>query len=161
MRNGKKNKKMRTFSLILLLLTVAWLLPAAAGNDDDCYVKTSDHVYFGKDVKIGLLHTEIVFSDGSSLKINKHDVIAIKHHKQLFMLMPVFCERNDTVCMAMMELISAKTGYRVFMYCCPKNDDKLTDASQKVFFVYKDGKFYRRFCEDQTEALKAVGVKVI
>jgi len=151
---------MKSIGLFVILLLAGWNL-AAAGNDDDCYVKTSDHVYFGKDVKIGLVHTEIIFQDGTSLKIDKHEVIGIRHHKQLFMLMPVCCEKNDTICMAMMELISANNGFRVFMYCCPKNDDKLTDASQKVFFVYKDGKLYRRFCEDQTEALKALGIKVI
>ena len=152
---------MKTFCLFLLLVLAAWICPAAPGYDDDCYVKTSDNVYFGKDVKFGLAHTEIIFSDGTSLKIDRHDVIAYRHHKQVFMLMPVYCVGNDTLCMEMMEQISAKPGYRIFMYCCPKNDDRLTEASRKVFFVYKDGKFYGRFCEEQTEALRALGIRVI
>jgi len=53
----------------------------------------------------------------------------------------------------MMEYITTKPGFNVFRYCCPKNTN--------AFFFYKNGKFYRRIEEYQTEALAALGIKIL
>jgi hypothetical protein len=77
------------------------------------------------------------------------------------MKMPVICDNNDTVCIAMIQYIRSTSGYSVVRYCCSMENDLLSFAKKKYFFVYKDGKYYRRIDEDQTEALKAFGIKVI
>lgn len=62
--------------------------------------------------------------------------------------------------MTMMEYLAAKSGCIVFRYCCSlKEDDRLFDVKTNHFFVYKEGKYYRRIDEDQTEALAAFSIK--
>jgi hypothetical protein len=144
------------------LILICFGIKAIASEPDYCYVKTADKTYFGLDLKIGLVHTRIVQPDGTFAKVNNRDVIAYKHHDQLFMLMPVICDKSDTLCMAMMEFVGTKKDCAIFRYCCKsKDDDRLSDAMTNHFFVYKNGKFIRRIDEDQTEALKTYGIKLI
>ena len=135
-----------------------------AVNEDDCYVKTGNKVYFGKDLKFGLVHTKVILNDGSFAEFDNHDITAYKHHDKIYMLMPVICDNNDTICLAMMEYITTKAGCTVFHYCC-SNQVNLSlvpgDGYKSFFFIYKDGKFYKRINEDQTQALKTFGIKLI
>jgi hypothetical protein len=146
---------------VFLVLLVCFGIRAIAGSPDDCYVKTSDNTFAGKDIKIGLTHTKIIFEDGTYKSIKNRKIIAYRHHDKLFMMMPVVCNNTDTLCMAMMEYVTSKSGCLVFKYCCSRDDDRLTDVKRNYFFVYKDGKYYKRIDEDQTEALLAFGIKVI
>ncbi len=137
-------------------------IKAIAGNPDNCYIKTSENTYVGKDIKMGLTHTKIFFADGTFKEFKNRDIIAYRYHDKLYMMMPVVCNNTDTLCMAMMEYVTAKSGCTVFRYCCSTEEDRLTPSVKKShFFVYKQGKFYRRIDEDQTEALLAFGIKVI
>jgi len=99
--------------------------------------------------------------DGLIREIKTRDIIAYKHHDKLYMKMPVVCNNSDTLCMAMMEYVATKSGCTVFKYCCSGAEDRLTSAKKSYFFAFKDGKFYRRIDEDQTEILLAYGIKVI
>lgn len=147
---------------ITALILICFGIKAIAANPDECYVKTADKTYFGQDLKIGLVHTRIVQPEGTFAEVDNHDVIAYKHHNQLFMLMPVICDKSDTLCMAMMEYLDTNKGYAIFRYCCKsKDDDRLSDAMTNHFFVFKNGKFIRRIDEHQTEALAAFGIKLI
>jgi len=150
----------KSISIIAMML-ICFSIKAIAGNDDNCYVKTGDNTYFGKDLIIGLNHTRLMLPDGAFREFNNRDIVAYRHHDKLCMKMPVVCDNTDTICMAMMEYITSKAGCHVFKYCCAMEEDRLTLAKKSYFFVFKDGKFYQRFDEDQTEALLAFGIKVI
>lgn len=145
--------------IILILLCIGMKVVAATEND--CYVQVGDKIYFGKDIKMGLVHTEIVMPDGTVAEVRNSDIKAYRHHNRVYRLMPVICERNDTICLAMMEYITSRTGYSVFRYCCPISGDQASNKKD-FFFVYKQGKFYRRINPENAEAeLPAFGIKVI
>lgn len=152
---------MKKLIVFVAMILISFGIKAIAGNDNDCYLKTGDTFYVGTDLKMGPIHTKIIFADGSFVKVNNRDITAYRHHNKAFMKMPVICDNTDTVCMAMMQYIKYTSGYSVFRYCCSMEEDRLSFAKKNYFFVYKDGKFYRRIDEDQTEALKAFGIKVI
>jgi len=154
---------MKKSILIMALILMCFGVTAIAGNDEDCYVKTADKTYVGKDLKMGLTKTKIFHTDGTFTEFKTDDIVAYRHHDKLYMMMPVICNNTDTLCMAMMEYVTSKPGYTVFLYCCGVNqvDDRLTNAKKNYFFVFKEGKYYRRIDEEQTEALTAFGIKVI
>jgi hypothetical protein len=155
---------MKKSILIFALMIVCFGVKAIAGNEGDCYIKTADKTYVGNDLKFGLSHTKIYFADGNFVKVKNSDIMAYRNHDKLYMLLPVVCNNTDTLCLAMMQYITSKSGgYVVFSYCCATGEfeDRLTNAKKNHFFVFKDGKYYRRIEEDQTEALAAFGIKVI
>lgn len=143
------------------MMLICFSIRAIAGNDDNCYVKTAENTYFGKDLVIGLNHTRLMLPDGAFREFKNRDIIAYRHHDKLYMKMPLVCNDADTLCMVMMEYVTSKSGCYVFKYCCSKEEDRLTTAMKNYFFVFKDGKFYQRIDEEQTEALLAFGIKVI
>jgi hypothetical protein len=150
----------KSISIIALML-ICFSIKVIAGSDDTCFIKSGDKTYFGKDLRIGLHHIKLILSDGAIKEFNNRDIIAYRHHDKFYMKLPVICDNKDTLCMEMMEYITSKSGCVIFMYCCPKDEDRLSMAKKSYFFVYKDGKFYCRIDEDQTEALSAYGIKVI
>jgi len=155
---------MKKSILIFAFMFMCFSLKAIAGNEGDCYLKTADKIYVGNDLKFGWSHTKIYSADGNFVKVKNCDIIAYRNHDKLYMLMPVVCNNTDTLCLAMMEYIASKPGgYKVFLYCCATGEfeDRLTTAKKNHFFVFKDGKYYRRIEEDQTEALAAFGITVI
>jgi len=158
-----KLKAMKKSIAIVVFMLISFGIKVMAGNDNDCYVKAGDKAYFGTDVKTGIIHTRIILPDGTFAEFDNRDITAYKHHDKLYMLMPVICNNSDTLCMELMEYITTtKSGYTVFRFCCsPKEEDRLTDAKRNHFFIFKEGKFYRRIDEEQTEALAAFGIKVI
>ena len=154
---------MKKLILIAVLMLISFGIKAQTGNENDCYIKAGDKVYIGTDLKMGLIHSKIKLPDGTVKEIYNRDITALRNHDKLYMMMPVICDKSDTLCMALMEyLTTSKSGYNVFLYCCPpKEEDRLTNAKKNYFFVYKEGKFYRRIDEEQTEALAALGIKVL
>jgi len=152
---------MKRSILIIAFMFVCFGIKSIAANPDDCYLKSGDKVYVGKDIKEGLIHTRIILQDGTTVEVDNHDISAYRHHNKVYMLMPVICNYRDTLCFAMMEYISSKNGFSIFRYCCRTDQDELTNAQVSHFFIYKNGKFYRRIDEDQTEALAAFGIKMI
>jgi len=155
---------MKKSIVIIAVMLISFGIKAMAGNDDDCYLKTADKLYFGKDIKVGLTHTKIIYPDGTLTEVLNRDITAYRHHNKVYMMMPVICDKNDTLCLAMMEHISSKKGFSVYCYRCCDKDFYFYDPGnvyKNIFFVYKDGKFYKRIEEDQTEALKSFGIKVI
>ena len=146
-------------------MLISFGIKAMAGNEDDCYIKAGDKFYIGKDIKMGLTHTKIFYSDGTYTEVDNRDITAYRHHGKVYMKMPVICDKNDTLCLAMMEYITAKKGYCIFRYCCSDKDFYFYDPGnvyKNIFFVYKDGKFYKRIEEDQAQTeLAAFGIKVI
>ena len=138
-------------------------IKAMAGNEGDCYLQAGDKTYVGTDIKTGLAHTKIVLSDGSFVEVDNHDITAYRHHGKVYMKMPVICDTKDTLCLALMEYITSNKGFSVFRYCCTLTDDTSPyyQCKEDHFFVFKNGNFYRRIDEGNTEALRAYGIKVI
>ena len=138
--------------ILCFSIVIFWGIRASGIAHDDCYLRAGDKIYFGEDIKIGPVHTRIIFTDGTSVKVDNHDVATYRHHNQMFMRLPVICEKNDTLCYAMMKYITTRDGISIFQFCCKHDDD--------VFFEYKDGKFYRRLnaSEAKTE-LAQMGIK--
>jgi hypothetical protein len=156
-----KPKTMKRHCTVFILVLLCIGMKVIAETENDCYVKVGDKIYFGKDIKMGLLHTEIVLPDGTVTEVRNRDITAYKHHNRIYRLMPVICEKNDTICLAMMEYITSRTGYSVFRYCCPISGDQASNKKD-FYFVYKQGKFYRRISPEDAEAqLPAFGIKVI
>jgi len=126
-------------------------------SEDICYVKTADKVFFGQNMKIGLVKTKISTAEGSVTEVKNNKIIAYMHENKLYELLPVVCERNDTVCYAMMEYITSRSGLRLYRYCCYDGGD-----SKYGYFVFKNNKLYLRV--DQNNALAILpffGVEVI
>jgi len=152
---------MKKSIVLIALLLACFGMQAQPQKADFCYIKAGDKVYFGKDIVTGLIHTRVVLPDGLFAEFDNREITAYKHHDKLYMLMPVICDKSDTLCLAMMEYITSKSGYMVFRYCCSTEEDRLTEAKRNYFFVYKEGKFNCRISEDQTDALLSFGIKVI
>jgi hypothetical protein len=146
--------------IILILLCIG--MTTVAATENDCYVKVGDNIYFGKDIKTGWVHTEIVMPDGTVTEVHNRDITALRHHNKLYMMLPVICDRNDTICMAMMEYLTTRKGVVIFRYCCRNNEDLVMTSTKDFYFLYKQGKFYRRINPEDAEAeLPAFGIKVI
>ena len=155
---------MKKLILIAVLMLISFGIKAQTGNEYDCYIKAGDKVYIGTDLKMGLIHSKIKLPDGTVKEIYNRDITALRNHDKLYMMMPVICDKSDTLCMALMEYIKSSSDYDVFLYCCYDMVDhayRLDNVYKNVFFVYKDGKYYRRLNEDQTEDLSDYGIKVL
>jgi hypothetical protein len=160
--NRKKIKIMKRSIVFIILILLCIGMKVIAATENDCYIQVGDKIYFGKDIKMGLVHTEVVLPDGTVAEVHNRDITAYRHHNKIYMMLPVICDRNDTLCMAMMEYITTRTGYSVFRYCCPYTDASYITCKKDVYFVYKQGKFYRRINPENAEAeLPAFGIKVI
>jgi len=142
-------------SIALFALVLVFFGIRAYAGEPACYVKAGDKVYFGQDIKLGVIHTRIISPDGTVIKVHNRDIKAYMHDNRLFQVMPVICGKNDTVCQAMMEFLAVKSGLSLYRYDCPNHCDV-------YFFVFKDGKFYQRIDQEQAQAeLARFGVKVI
>jgi hypothetical protein len=128
---------MKKSILFIALLLICFGLKSIAANPDVCYVKTSDKVYFGQDVKIGMIHTKIISDDGTVRKIKNNDVLAYMHENKLYELLPVICEKGDTICKALMEQLSSRGDFKLYKYKCQESG-----YEQCAYFVFKDGNLY-------------------
>jgi hypothetical protein len=128
-----------------------------AGGETTSYVKTGNNVYFGQDVKMGLFNSKIIASDGTVTKIPKRDVVAYMHDSRLFEYLPVVCETNDTVCFAMMEYLTSRSGLNLYRYCC------YADKNPKYeYYLFKEGKFHLRIDQKNAKTtLPFFGLKVV
>jgi hypothetical protein len=148
---------MKNSILFLALILICFGVKAVAGEKTISYVKTSNEVYFGQDLKMGLFNTRIITEDGTVTKIPNRDVTAYMHNSKLFEYLPVVCEENDTTCYAMMEYMTTKSGLNLYRHSSYESKD-----TRYVFYVYKDGKFHLRI--DQKNAptvLPFFGIKVV
>lgn len=141
-----KINPMRNSLFILVLLLLGIGAKAAVGRESVTYLKTANEIYFGQDLKIGLLNSKIISSDGSVIKVPNRDVMSYMHNSRLFELLPVICEPGDTLCFAMMEYITTRSGLRLYRYNCYENS-----GIKCHYFIFKDGKYYLHI--DQRNAL--------
>jgi hypothetical protein len=125
-----------SFAIIAAIL-LSFGMQVMAGGKTISYVKTGDKVYLGEDLKMGVFNSKIISSDGTVTKIPHRDVVSYMHDSRLFEYLPVVCESDDTLCFAMMEYLTTRSGLRLYRYSC--YDEKETKYQ---YFVFKDGKFY-------------------
>jgi hypothetical protein len=141
---------------IVIFIMMAIGIKVIAG-EKVCYVTSNGNTYFGKELRQGLFKTKIVSADGKVIKVKNKDIDAISDGKHLFEKLPMICENNDTVCMAMMEYLTSRDGLKLYRYTCYSEDnDPLTNTYQQVhqqfgYFVFKDGKFYLQIDEKNAE----------
>jgi hypothetical protein len=125
--------------MITALVLMCFGIKAIAANPDVCYVKTSDKVYFGQDVKVRPLHTKVISADGTIETIHTNDVKAYMHDSKLYELKPLVCEKGDTICYAFMEFIDSRSGLNLYRYkCC------IDCNVQYAYFVFTGDKLYLR-----------------
>jgi hypothetical protein len=143
---------MKRSIVLIVVMIVSCILQATAGNpptikkekaDDVCFVKTLDKVYFGQDVKMGLLYTKIISIDGTISKIRTSEIKSYMHDNRMFELLPVLCEKYDTTCYAMLEYVTSRSGLKLYKYCCATNRN-----SRFGYFVFKNNRFYLRVDQD-------------
>jgi len=130
-------------------MLICFGIKAIAGSDDACYVKTGDKVYFGQDLKMGLTHVKIISPDGTVVKVNNHDITAYKHHNKLYELLPVICEKGDTICKAFLEYMTSRSGLNLYRYTCCEG----CNVVKYAYFVFKDGKYYLRIDKYNADAI--------
>ena len=149
---------MKKILMFIALILICFGIKAQSEKADICYVKTGDHVYFGQDLKIGIIQTRIILADGTVEKVKNRDVKAFMHDGKLYELMPVICAKHDTVCLALMEFIASKSGMKLYRYYCTRDENN----PRYIYFVFKDGKFYSRVedAESAKEVLPKFGIKV-
>jgi hypothetical protein len=147
-------KKSFVFTALLMLGIGA---KAIAGGDNISYVKTSDRVYFGQDIRVGLFNSKIISSDGTVTKVPRNKITAYMDGTRLFEYLPVMDDNNQVICNAMMEYITSRSGLRLYRY---DSFDGLKD--QSYYFLFKDGTYYLRV--NQANALTVLpffGIKDI
>jgi len=146
---------MKKSIFIIALILMGFGIKAVAGNPDVCYVKTADKVYFGQDLKMGLLTTKIVSADGTITKVKTNEVKSYMHDNRLFELMPLICEEGDTMCYDFMEYLTSRSGLKLYRYRCCMNCDV-----RYGYFVFKDDKLHLRVNLMNAEAvLPFFGIK--
>jgi hypothetical protein len=149
---------MKKSILSIAILLICFGIRVFAGTNDACYVKAGDKVYFGKDIKIGIKHTKIIADDGTVQKVDNRDIKAYMRDGKLFEMLPVVCDKNDTICHALMEYITSRSGLKLYRYCCYSGCE-----SKYCYFVFKDGKFFLRVNDPYIAqaVLPFFGIKVI
>lgn len=148
---------MKKFTLITALILLFAATQVLAGGESVSYVKTNGKVYFGQDLKRGLFNTKIISTDGTVLRIPNTKVVAYMHDSKLFEYLPVVCEDNDTICFAMMEYITSRSGLKLYRYSCYDNKD-----TTYGYFVFKDNKFYLSITkENAASTLPFFGIAAI
>lgn len=140
----------------------------ALATEKVCYVTAEGKTYFGQELKHGLFKTKIVSADGNVYKVRNHDIDVISDGRHLYEKLPVICENNDTLCMALMEYITSRDGLRLYRYTGYTEDvNPVTNTFRKAherfgYFVFKDGKFYLRLDEkNAATAFPFFGINVI
>jgi hypothetical protein len=146
----------KSFAIIAFIL-LCFGINVMAGGESTSYVKANGKVYFGQDLKTGLLKMKIISSDGSVIKVSNRDVEAYMHDSRLFERLPVVCDNNEILCEAMMEYITSRSGLKLYRYFHTE-----MNVSSYSYYVFKDGKFYLRIDETNAEAtLPFFGIKVL
>ena len=146
----------KSFAIIAFVL-LCFGINAMAGGESISYVKANGKVYFGTDLKTGLLFTKIISGEGTAIKIPNRDVDAYMHDSRLYERLPVVCENNEVLCEGMMEYITTRSDLKLYRYLhCELN------GIRYGYFVFKDGKLYLRIDEANAEStLPFFGIKVI
>ena len=108
-------------------------------SKDVCYVKTADKVYFGQDIRKGILHTKIISADGNINTVDNEKITGIMHNNKIYEMLPVICENGDTLCHALLEYVTERSGLKLYKYCCHQQTDP-----RYGYFVFKDNKLYLR-----------------
>jgi|APDOM4702015023_1054809.scaffolds.fasta_scaffold84868_1 hypothetical protein len=134
---------------IIVLILLSFGINAMAGGKSTSYVKAGGKVYFGQDLKMGLFNMKIISDDGNTVKIPNRDVEAYMHDSRLFERLPVICENNDTLCFALMEYITSRSGLKLYRYCCYE-----TNEPRYGYYVFNNGRLYLRI--DPKNALTAL-----
>ena len=149
--------KMKRVIVISTLILICFGIRAIAVNPDVCYVKTADKVYFGQDVIVRPLHTKIISSDGTIQKIPTRDVKAYMTDNKLYELLPLICEKGDTLCYNFMEYLGTRSGLKLYRYkCC------IDCNVQFAYFVFNGDKLYLRVNQMNAESiLPFFGVKYV
>jgi hypothetical protein len=158
---------MKKSILFIMFIMTAFVFKALA-TEKVCYVTAEGKTYFGQDLKQGLFKTKIVSADGKVFKVRNHDISAYSDGKHQYEKLPVICENNDTVCMALMEYLTSRDGLKLYRYTSYSEDiDLPTNTYRKAhehygYFVFKDGKFYLRIDEkNASAAFPFFGIDVI
>lgn len=148
---------MKRSILVVVLILAGFGLKANTGGESTSYVRTDNKVYFGQDVKMGLFNTKVVSLDGTVTKIPYRDVRAYMNNSRLFEYLPVVCETNDTLCYAMMEFITTRSGLNLYRYTCYDNKENIYS-----YYVFKEGKFHLRIDQKNAETtLPFFGINVV
>jgi hypothetical protein len=144
------------------IITIAALIIIAASTyaknkENISYVKVDGQTYFGNDIKAGIFKTKLITADGNVMKFANQKIESLMHEGHMYEMMPVICADNSTKCLALMEYVAVRDGFKLYRYTCYKGnciDNTGDDQSEDYYFVFKDGKFYLRI--DQTNAASAL-----
>ena len=139
---------MKKSIVLIALLLACFGIKAIADGPDVCFVKTADKVYFGQDVKMGLIHTKIISSDGTIAKVKTQQVTSYMHDGKLYDLLPLICPTGDTLCYNFMEYLTSRSDLKLYRYKCCESREVVY-----VYFVYKDGKLYLRVNQYNAESI--------
>jgi len=148
---------MKNAIVILALSLFCFGLSAAVIVEPATYVKTGDQVYFGQDLKMGLFNYKVIDADGVVTKIRNRDVVAYTHNSRHYESLPVICKTSDTLCFAMMEYVTQKSGLNLYRYANYEDGE-----ARFEFFVFKNGEFYLRIDQENVKTtLPFFGIKVV
>jgi hypothetical protein len=136
---------MKKSILIATILFIGLYANVVAGVKPGCYVKTSDEVYFGQKVKVGLLYTKIIAEDGTTVKVRNVEVKSFMNGSGLFRLLPIADADPDTPEFGMMQYIACRSGYTLYSYAYYADRTPVQE-----YFVYENEKLHVRI--DQKNA---------
>jgi hypothetical protein len=126
---------MKKSTVLFALFFLGFIVSSLASVKPGCYVKTSDAIYFGQKLKIGLLNTKILSDDGKVVKIANQDITAYQDGSKVFELNSLVGNDPESPNKVMMELISVRSDFKLFCY---ENNESLD--SHNEYYVYQNGK---------------------
>jgi hypothetical protein len=154
----KEDIKMKRMTSVLLVCLLSIFL--SAGNKENLnYVQTGDNVYFGCNIRSGLLNTRVINSEGDIYQIRNKDINRMVKDGHLYEKMPLSLENDKKTTTAMMEFVCQKNDLRLYKYTCVKGycdfSNGIVDERQSrdFYFVFRDGKFHLLIDANNAEAI--------
>jgi hypothetical protein len=130
---------MKQSTLIATILFIGIYANAMAGFKPGCYVKTSEEIYFGQKVKVGLLNTKIIAANGTTVKVRNSEVKSYMNGTSLYRLLPLVDTNPYTPQLVMMKYITSRSGYTLYSFTT-----YIDDSLVHEYFVYENEKLHVR-----------------
>ena len=137
---------MKKSIVIAAILLIGIGFNVIAGDAPACYVKVGDKVYFGEQLKIGLINTKIIKEDGTVYKFPNKQVDSYLKGSKLYMLLPMVDKHYNTTENVMMEYVASRSDLKLFRYY---NGEIGKNVSE--YQIFKGGEIYLRIDNDNAE----------
>jgi hypothetical protein len=143
---------MKKLNLLFIILALGISTLAKAAEMPD-YVITAEGVKYFEKVRYGLTnYLTGVIKTAANVQYSADEIIAYRKNGKVYERMPVIESNRETGRYAFMEVLSYRSGLKVYRHSFPSGHDPREDNMD--YLVYRDGKYVVRFDERNAETLK-------